>query len=251
MINWREKYIATAVHFLVTLVLAGIAAALIFLVWFPDPFQTMIGGTELFMLIVGCDLALGPLMSLVVYNSRKSRRELLIDYGIVGAIQIAALVYGVMIMADARPVYVAFSGDRYEIVLAGDIREQELAAARDAQYRRVPWTGPKFISIVVPPEDHNDALFQSLEGNEEHQRPRFYAPLDAQLQRIRQRAKPLSELEQKKPESKPLLEQELRGVPVPPGRLAWLPVRHFRGFWTAIVDTDTGKPAAYVDLDPY
>jgi hypothetical protein len=38
---------------------------------------------------------------------------------------------------------------------------------------------------------------------------------------------------------------------VPPGRLAWLPVRHFRGFWTAIVDMDTGKPAAYVDLDPY
>ena len=76
MIVWREKFVATAIHFLVTLLLAACAAALIFLVWFPDPLQTMIGGTELFMLVVGCDLALGPLISLVIYNSRKSRREL-------------------------------------------------------------------------------------------------------------------------------------------------------------------------------
>jgi hypothetical protein len=77
MIVWREKLVATAIHFGATLVLGAIAAALIFLVWYPAPFQKMVGGTELFMLVVGCDLALGPLMSLVIYNSRKSRRELL------------------------------------------------------------------------------------------------------------------------------------------------------------------------------
>ena len=92
MIVWREKFLATAIHFLVTLALAACAAALIFLVWFPDPMQTMIGGTELFMLVVGCDLALGPLISLVIYNSRKSRRELVIDYTIVGAVQTESFV---------------------------------------------------------------------------------------------------------------------------------------------------------------
>ena len=90
-IAWREKFIATAIHFGVTLALAACAAALIFLVWFPDPFETMIGGTELFMLVVGCDLALGPLISLVIYDSRKSRRELVTDYSIVGTVQLAAL----------------------------------------------------------------------------------------------------------------------------------------------------------------
>ena len=76
MIVWREKFVATGIHFLVTLGFAACAAALIFLVWYPDPFETMIGGTELFLLVVGCDLALGPLISLVIYNSRKSRRAL-------------------------------------------------------------------------------------------------------------------------------------------------------------------------------
>ena len=61
-----------------------------------------------------CDLALGPLISLVIYNSRKARRKLIIDYTIVGVVQLAALVYGVYIVAGTRPVYVAFSTDRIE-----------------------------------------------------------------------------------------------------------------------------------------
>src|SRR6187401_541882 len=82
MTVWREKFVATGIHFLVTLTLAAVAAALIFVVWFPDPFETMIGGTELFLLVVGCDLALGPLISLVIYDSRKSRRALVFDYAV-------------------------------------------------------------------------------------------------------------------------------------------------------------------------
>jgi hypothetical protein len=30
-----------------------------------------------------------------------------------------------------------------------------------------------------------------------------------------------------------------------------LPVRNFRGFWTAIVDDADGKVVAWVDFDPY
>ena len=86
-----------------------IAAALIFLVWFPAPFATMVGGTELFMLVVGCDLVLGPLLSLVIYDPRKTRLALVIDYSIVGAVQLATLIYGVYIVAGTRPVYVAFN----------------------------------------------------------------------------------------------------------------------------------------------
>ena len=53
------------------------------------------GGRELFMLVVGCDLALGPLLSLVVFDSSKTRRELLFDYTVLGIVQLAGLVYGV------------------------------------------------------------------------------------------------------------------------------------------------------------
>ena len=249
MIIWREKIIATGVHFAVTLLLAGIAAALIFLVWFPSPFQTMIGGTDLFMLVVGCDLALGPLLSLVIYNSRKSRRELFTDYTIVGVLQVAALVYGVLIVADVRPAYVAFYKDRFEIVLAGDLRKEELEAATDPRYAKVGWTGPALVGVTVAPKDAQNALFEAVSGNEEHLRPRFYVPYDSIVARIRARAKPLDALETGYPETRPLLEAALKDVEVPREKLGWLPSRSFRGFWTAVVDLDTGRPVAWIKFE--
>ncbi len=251
MINWREKFIATGIHFVVTALLGAIAAAVIFLVWYPSPFHIMIGGAELFILVVGCDLALGPLLSLVVYNSRKSRRHLLIDYAVIGVLQIGALLYGVMTTADARPVYIAFSHDRFEVVLAGQLSDAELAEASDPRYREVPWTGPRFVAVVVPPEERLDATLKAISGNEEHLRPRYYVPFESQLENIRKRAKPLEDLERKKPASQALLQEALKGAEVPSERLAWLPLRHPRGFWSAVVDETTGKPVAYIDLDPY
>jgi hypothetical protein len=251
MIVWREKLVATGVHFLATLVLAVSAAALIFFIWYPHPFATMIGGTELFMLVVGCDLALGPLISLVIYDSRKSRRALIFDYSIVGAIQIAAMVYGVYTLAATRPVYVAFSFDRLEIVSAGDIRDAELAAARVPDYGSLPLTGPRLISIKVPAEEQQDAMFQSVEGNEEHMRPRFYAPYETQLEQIRARARTLDELVVKHPDAKPLLQAASAELTVPAARIRWLPVHHRKGFWTVLIDTENGRPLTYVDFDPY
>jgi hypothetical protein len=251
MIHWREKFIASAIHFAVTLLLAGAAAALIFLVWFPHPLQTMIGGTELFLLVVGCDVVLGPLLSLVVYDSRKSRRELVVDYSVVGVLQLAALVYGVMIVAGTRPVYVAFNTDRYEIVTAREIEDAELAAASDPRYGTLPWTGPRLIAVVVPPADQQDALFKAVAGMEEHQRPKFYAPLERGQAQIRKAAKPLATLAARKPASAPLIDEAVSGLELPRDRLGWVPAHHRKGFWTAIIDTADGKPVAWVDIDPY
>ena len=250
-INWREKFIAFAIHFAATAALGALAAALIFFVWFPSPLATMIGGTELFLLVVGCDLALGPLLSLVVYNSRKSRFKLVFDYTVIGITQIAAMVYGVYIVAGTRPVYIAFNADRLEVVTARDIKDEELAAARDPAYARLPLDGPRFVSIRIPDADRQDAMFQAIQGHEEHQRPKFYALYGAELAQIRRHAKPVSELAEKFPAEKPRIDAAMREIDIPHDRVRWLPVRHREGFWTAIIDTEDGRPVGYVAMDPY
>jgi hypothetical protein len=250
-INWREKFLAFGIHFTVTLLLAAIAAALIFFVWFPDPFQTMVGGTQLFELVVTCDLVLGPLLSLVIYDTRKARWKIVMDYCIVGTVQLAALVYGVIIVFGTRPVYVAFNKDRLEVVTARDISETELAAARDPAYARLPIDGPRFVSIQIPEADRQDAMFQAVQGHEEHQRPKFYAPYEAELARIRQRSEAMSELVTRFPAEKPRVDAAMREIDMPHDRLRWLPVRHREGFWTALIDPDDGRPVGYVAMDPY
>lgn len=248
---WHKKFLAFAIHFLVTALLGAAAAALIFLVWFPRPFATMVGGTELFILLVGCDLVLGPLLSLVIYDPRKTRLALVVDYSVVGAVQIATLVYGVYIVAGTRPVEVAFSRDRLEVITAREISDAELAAARLPEYRSLSITGPRYVSIQVPSADQQDALFQSLAGNEEHQRPKFYAPYEAALGQIRKRARPIAALEKKFPDYSPALDAAVREAGIAPDAARWLPVHHRNGFWTAIIDPASGRPLAWVAVDPY
>jgi hypothetical protein len=251
MFRWREKFAAFGIHFLVTLVLAACAAALIFFVWFPAPFEEMVGGTKLFMLVIGCDLALGPLISLVIYNSSKSRRELIVDYTLVGAIQLAALIYGISIVSVARPVYVAFVTDRLEVITAVEIEKDDLEQAQQPQYKSLPKFGPVLVGTHVRPEDKSDALSAGLAGRDVSMRPRFYVPYDQVREEVKQRIGTIESLEKKKPQAKAQIEAAVRDAAKKAHQFGWLPVKHRTGFWTALVDSNTAQPLVYFNLDPY
>lgn len=250
MIVWREKFQAFGWHFLVTLGLAIAAAVVIFFVWYPDPFQAMLGGTKFFLLITICDLVLGPLTSLIIYNSKKTRRALVFDYSVVGIVQIAAFVYGVMSMADARPVYVAFVKDRFEVVIAKELADQDLRNAKD-DYRTRPKTGPVLVGTQSPTdrEERNALVFAAMEGKDVQNFPRYYVPYEANAEVIRQRARSLDDLRKNHPEAQPLIEAEKLNVPEE--RVRWLPVRSPKGFWTVLLDAQTAQLLAYIPVDPY
>jgi hypothetical protein len=251
VIVWRDKLQAFGIHFVLTALVAAAAAALIFLVWFPAPFNEMIGGTRLFELVVGCDLALGPLISLVIYNRAKSRRELTIDYSIVVLVQLAALTYGVWVMAGSRPAYVAFEKDRFEVVMAQSIGDKDLVEAKNTNYARLPLAGPELVAVNIPAAEQQSVLFEELAGHPSHVRPRFFVPYSAALEEIRKRAGTIADLETRHPEAKALVEAAVTESGVPLERLRWLPVSARLGFWTALIDLETAKPVAYARVDPY
>ena len=250
MIVWREKLQAFGWHFVVTLALAMVAAIIIFFVWYPDPFQAMLGGTKFFLLITVCDLVLGPLTSLIIYNSKKTRLALVFDYSVVGIVQIAAFVYGVMSMAGARPVYVAFVKDRFEVVIAKEIADQDLQNAQDA-YRTRPKFGPILVGTQSPTgrAERNALLFSSMEGKDVQNFPRYYVPYEANAEAIKQQARTLDDLRKRRPEAQQWIEAEQLNVPEE--QVRWLPVRSPKGFWTALLDAQTAKLLAYIPVDPY
>jgi hypothetical protein len=252
MIAWREKLTASSLHFLVTLSVAACAAALIFLVWYPEPFQTMLGGWKLFGLVVGCDIILGPLISLVIYNSKKSRRELVIDYTIVAAVQLAALLYGVSVVFQTRPVYVAFSVDRLEVVTANDIDDADFKEGKNGFTSRPLW-GPQLIAAVVPKaaDEHNRALFDAIAGKDAPLLPRYYTTYDSQRQAIEAHAKPLEDLTKQHPNAANELSRAVNSSGKSEEELRWLPVKYKRGFWTALLDANTMRPVKYLAIDPY
>jgi hypothetical protein len=69
---WKDRLQASAAHFALSLLVAALAAALVFGVWYPYPYREISGGRELFFIIVAVDVVMGPLLTFAVFN-RKNR----------------------------------------------------------------------------------------------------------------------------------------------------------------------------------
>jgi len=250
-INWRERLIAAAIHFLLTLCVAGLAAALIFLVWFPGALAEMAGGTKLFRMVVGIDLALGPLISLVIYNSAKPKRELIADYSIVALVQLAALIYGVWVVAASRPVFVAFALDRYEIVAAIELDDADIAAA-NPEFRSKSWWGPRYVFMQQPgDEKERQAMLDSaLAGKDGYLMPKYYRDFDSGRPLALAKSAALEDLLKGSGTAARSIEAAVANTGKSQAELRWLLVHHRFGFGIALIDSQTALPLQYIAMDP-
>jgi hypothetical protein len=252
-INWREKFSASALHFVITLMAALAVAAIIFFVWFPAPLDQMMGGQKLFLLVAGCDLTLGPLLSLVIFNSKKSRRELVLDYTLIGGVQLAALIYGVMVVAESRPAFVVFVKDRFEVVAALELDPADFKDAQEARFRSLPWRGPVLVAAEFPasPSERSEILLSALAGKDIQLMPKYYRAYESQLDAVRGRALPVADLMRRKSADEQAIKAAVADIGLPETQLRWLPVKHRFGFWVALIDGETARPLRYLPIDPY
>src|SRR5687767_6716802 len=108
MTNWNERFAVSGIRLGISLGIAGLAALLIFGMWYPYPYRELSGGQALFLIVVTVDLILGPLVTLAVFNRKKPWTELRRDLAIVALLQLGALGYGFWAVAVARPVHLVF-----------------------------------------------------------------------------------------------------------------------------------------------
>lgn len=244
---------ASLFHFLASVFVAVLTAVLVFGVWYPWPLSEMVSGRELFWLVVGVDVVCGPLLTLVLWNPTKPRRELLLDLTIVAAVQMAALAYGMHTVAIARPVHLVFEVDRLRVVTASEIDPADLPQAPE-NLRRLPWTGPTLISVRAA-RDSDEFLKSvdlSIAGQEPALRPGWWQAYALGIPQLLQRARPLSALVQARPEQKALLDEAVRKAGVPEFDLLWLPLTSARAMeWVVLLDKVTGQPRAYVPIDGF
>jgi hypothetical protein len=157
----------------------GIAAALFiaaYLVWYPGPLFESAGGRELFMVIVAVDVTLGPLITFIVFVPGKKGLEF--DLVVIGTLQAAALAYGFSVLFEARPVYIVYVKDRFELVRANEISDAEMA--RSGDYGRLSWTGPRYVGVRFPtdPNEQFKLAISGMGGVDIQHMPRYYAPYD-------------------------------------------------------------------------
>src|SRR3954447_14440724 len=141
------RWQAAPIHLLASAIIAAIVFSTMRLLWYPAPYFSAAGGAILLLLLVAVDVFIGPLLTLIVFDPRK--KNLKLDLSIIVALQVAALMYGGYVMFSARPVFVAFAGDRFELVAANEISRSDLDKAALEQ-RSLPLAGPKLVGTRLP-----------------------------------------------------------------------------------------------------
>jgi len=229
---------AGAIHLLLSGLVAALAAALVFGLWYPGFFRDVSGGRELFLLVTVVDLVVGPLLTFTVFDPRKPARELGRDLATIGVLQLAALVYGVHTVYLARPIAVVFEIDRLRVLTTDQIRTSELPQAR-AEYRKLPVAGPWFLSVRPPTDDaaRNEALFAAVDGYDLAQRPIFWMPYSQRTTELLGRARPISILLRRYPARMAEFKRRLDELQLDAGDVKFIPMVA-RGDWIAVIRAD-------------
>ena len=95
------RYRASLLHLGLSGAVVAAVLALVFLVWYPDWSFSVAGAVTPVMILVGVDLVLGPLLTLIVYKEGKP--GLKFDLAFIAAVQLLALSYGSYTLHGARP----------------------------------------------------------------------------------------------------------------------------------------------------
>jgi hypothetical protein len=251
MTIWRDRLKASGIHFSISLLIAVLAALLVFLVWYPYPYREISGGRELFSILVAVDVILGPLLTLAIFDRNKSRRALAFDLTVIGLTQLAALGYGMFTVFVARPVHLVFEYDRFRVVHAVEV-PQELLPKTPAGIDPLPLTGPTMLSIrPTTASEKVDVAMAELAGSPVSARPDFWQAYESARPEVLKQAKPVGDLKARFAARSRLIDQGIDASGRPVEKLRYLPLIARKEFWTVFIDQDSGQVLAAIPLDPY
>lgn len=251
--EWKFRSVAAATHLSMSVVVALVAAALVFLVWFPYPFREVSGGSALFKVVVAVDLVLGPVLTWVVFERRKPRAELVRDVLIIVALQLAALAYGLWSVYQARPIYLVHEIDRFVVVSAADIDPADLVQA-PPEFQSLPWSGIRLIGVRESRdgEERLETLALALAGKDVSLRPSYWQHLsEANKEVIRQRAKPLRVLRARSDSDSRIIDRWLKDQGLSVDQLIFLPMVGRDQYWSAVMDASSMEIIGYLPIDGF
>ena len=236
--RWR----AAATHLAISAGVGGAVLGLMLFFWYPPPLFQAMGGVDLALILVGVDIVMGPLLTLVVFRSGK--RGLKFDLAAIGMLQLAALLYGCHIISLARPAFIVFVKDQFQVATAIELEPERLAQARYAQFRAAPWSGPVFVFGDWPRDAADQQLLvnAALAGEDLQHFPKYYAPYAEGVGAILARAQTLSQLRASEPSTAKRVEEWLVRSGVDPQSVLYLPLRGRNAWVSVLLDRRTARP---------
>jgi hypothetical protein len=236
------RWKASGLHLLISILIASVVLTLMLGLWYPGPLFQAMGGEGLLFLLIGVDVILGPLITLIIFKSGK--RGLKLDLTVIGLVQLCALLYGAHVMFIARPAFIAFVKDQFQGAAAVDVDPESLAQAKYPEFGHLPWGRPVLVG-TQPPADQaeRNRLFElAFTGRDLEVFPRYYVPYAGQKTEVLAKAQPIASIRAKEPSTGRVIDEWLKKSGTSESAVRYLPLRA-RSSWIAVlVDASSGEP---------
>lgn len=247
-----SRWQAAGLHLCISVVVAAIASGLLLGVWYPPPYFHADGAGKLLALVVGVDVSIGPLLTLLVFKAGK--RGLKFDLAVIAILQATALVYGFHVLVGSRPVFMVATVDRFVMVSANNISAADLAKAERPQWRHLSWSGPLLVGAALPtnPEQRNALMFSTLQGGKDIQDlPRYYVPYPSVAAEILKHAHAVAMLRHMHPDASGEISRWLRSRHLSDSQAVWVPLQARKWDMVMMLHAKDGRPIGPIPLDPW
>ena len=233
-------------HLSISILIALFSMVLVFLIWYPLPLAKAVGVTHIFLMLLAIDVIIGPVLGFVVY--KEGKKNLKMDLTVIILLQLSALGYGIYSIGQGRPVWLAYTVDRFELVRKNEIIDENIEKAL-AQYQHPSWFKPQYVGVEFAKDakTRNDDMFaEALNGISLAQKPERYVALSKVVPQIKTHAQSLDILKNFNDGKK--LQSILAKYPQ---ANAFVPLKAGHVDMTVLLDKNTGEVIKIVDLRPW
>lgn len=246
MSRWRASFI----HLLISAAIALVFLGLTFLLWYPPPYFRVSGADHLLVILIGVDVVLGPLLTLIVFRSGKP--SLKFDLTVIGCLQAAALAYGAFVVLSARPVWSVYAVDRFIAVPANALQIESRKRAVPP-FDAASWTGPRLVAAVVPedPQKREAILFSALAGADIETMPEYFVDYGTKAKDALDRASPLVSLSAQSEAAAKAIDDFVETHGGSAETWVFLPLVGQGADATMVLDPETGHPVDALPIDPW
>lgn len=244
----KEKIKAFFIHFALSLTIVSFVIALVIYFWYPLEYLGLTRFKTVALLIMSVDLVMGPVLTFVVFNSKK--KSLRFDLAVIAVLQFSALAYGIHTLFIDHPVYITFNKDRFTIVQARDAKPEK---AKLDEFKISKLSSAKIAYAKMPEdkEEENKLLFDVLNGKPDlDQRTEYYEPYEENIDSVLAKSldpKLIFPKENAHPEAQTFLNKHDGKIE----DFAFVPLSAPSKFAILVLDKKSAQPIDTIDLDPW
>jgi hypothetical protein len=243
----KDRFFASSVHLLFSALIAFALFCAFWFVIYPAPLFVAAGGVGIFLIMLGVDVIVGPLLTFAVFNKKK--KSLRLDLLVIVIFQVIALIYGLSTLWGGRPVYVVSLGPRFDLIQASEIPIENLEYAKV----NLPVWGPKWVATQKPTDAKRkqhitDSIFAGLDYGHF---PELFVEMGSNRDEVMKFAEPVTNLVKYNAGREHQISEWFVKHDIDPSRVVFQGLKARAHDMTVLLDKNTGTVLGIAPFSPW